>query len=443
MKKSISLIIFSMLVTGVMSIEAQEQLTRQRYRELVVDYSQVLRQAREKTVGTRAAEKIAFKGYLPKLDIQGDGNMNLKYLDSFKGDGPGIYNVGTAENPSITYLPGTYHNYTFSANAVLSQAIYVGGAISANNKIAKADNRLSELSEEMTLDQINYQADAIYWNASAARGMLDAAIEYREIIKKQYDVIEERFNDGMISRSDFLMIATRLQESELQYIKADQNYQIAFQQLNILCGNDPKTMPEKLCPIGAVCEGIIRLDLDQVLERRADFKITDVNIEKARAAKTASLSKYNPQLSAYLAAGWGTATPHMGAKVSFNPIVGVNLNVPILRWGERFQVSRQQRSYETIQTLQKSYIKDNINQELTGALTKVNESEKMIVAAKKNMEFAQESLDLITFSYNEGKANIVDVLSAQLSWTQANNNMINAFLANKMSVAEYRKTISE
>ena len=443
MKKSISLIIFSMLVTGVMSIEAQEQLTRQRYRELVVDYSQVLRQAREKTVGTRAAEKIAFKGYLPKLDIQGDGNMNLKYLDSFKGDGPGIYNVGTAENPSITYLPGTYHNYTFSANAVLSQAIYVGGAISANNKIAKADNRLSELSEEMTLDQINYQADAIYWNASAARGMLDAAIEYREIIKKQYDVIEERFNDGMISRSDFLMIATRLQESELQYIKADQNYQIAFQQLNILCGNDPKTMPEKLCPIGAVCEGIIRLDLDQVLERRADFKITDVNIEKARAAKTASLSKYNPQLSAYLAAGWGTATPHMGAKVSFNPIVGVNLNVPILRWGERFQVSRQQRSYETIQTLQKSYIKDNINQELTGALTKVNESEKMIVAAKKNMEFAQESLDLITFSYNEGKANIVDVLSAQLSWTQANNNMINAFLANKMSVAEYRKTISK
>ena len=432
-----------MLVTGVMSIEAQEQLTRQRYRELVVDYSQVLRQAREKTVGTRAAEKIAFKGYLPKLDIQGDGNMNLKYLDSFKGDGPGIYNVGTAENPSITYLPGTYHTYTFSANAVLSQAIYVGGAISANNKIAKADNRLSELSEEMTLDQINYQADAIYWNASAARGMLDAAIEYREIIKKQYDVIEERFNDGMISRSDFLMIATRLQESELQYIKADQNYQIAFQQLNILCGNDPKTMPEKLCPIGAVCEGIIRLDLDQVLERRADFKITDVNIEKARAAKTASLSKYNPQLSAYLAAGWGTATPHMGAKVSFNPIVGVNLNVPILRWGERFQVSRQQRSYETIQTLQKSYIKDNINQELTGALTKVNESEKMIVAAKKNMEFAQESLDLITFSYNEGKANIVDVLSAQLSWTQANNNMINAFLANKMSVAEYRKTISE
>ena len=73
---------------------------------------------------------------------------------------------------------------------------------------------------------------------------------------------------------------------------------------------------------------------------------------------------------------------------------------------------------------------------MTGALTKVDESEKMVTTAKTNMDFAQENLDLITFSYNEGKASIVEVLSAQLSWTQANTNMINAYLANKMSSAK-------
>ena len=432
-----------MILFCVLSVNAQESLTRQQYRELVLEYSQILRQAKENTLASKAGEKIAFKGYLPKIDIQGDGNINLKYLDSWKGDGPGVYNVGTAENPTITYLPGTYHNYTFSANVVLSQVIYAGGAISGNENMAKADYKLSELSEELTVDQINYQADAIYWNAAAAKGMLDAASEYREIIKKQYDVIEQRFNDGMISRSDLLMIATRMQEAELQHIKANQNYQLAFQQLNILCGKDPKTSPETLCPIGAVCEGIHRMDLQQVLDRRADYQIADVNIEKIRATRKAAMSKYNPQLAAYLAAGYGTATPHMGADISFNPVVGVNLNIPILRWGERGQTSRQQKAYENIQNLQKSYVRDNINQELTGALTKVDESEKMVTTAKTNMDFAQENLDLITFSYNEGKASIVEVLSAQLSWTQANTNMINAYLANKMSVAEYRKTISE
>lgn len=38
---------------------------------------------------------------------------------------------------------------------------------------------------------------------------------------------------------------------------------------------------------------------------------------------------------------------------------------------------------------------------------------------------------------------MADVLSAQLSWTQAHTNLINAYLAEKMAVAEYRKVISE
>ena len=96
-----------------------------------------------------------------------------------------------------------------------------------------------------------------------------------------------------------------------------------------------------------------------------------------------------------------------------------------------------------IQELQRSYVKDNISGELSAAITKLNETEKMVNAAKENMKLAQENLDLVTFSYNEGRSSIVDVLSAQLSWTQANNNMINSYLQNKMAVAEYRKTVSE
>ena len=49
----------------------------------------------------------------------------------------------------------------------------------------------------------------------------------------------------------------------------------------------------------------------------------------------------------------------------------------------------------------------------------------------------------LTHFDENGKAIMVDVLSAQLSWTQAQTNLINAYLASKMAVAEYRKVISE
>ena len=81
----------------------------------------------------------------------------------------------------------------------------------------------------MKIDKIHYQSDAVYWNASASQAMLQAADKYQHIVKQQYDIILDRFNDGMISRTDLLMISTRLKEAELKYIKDRQNYTLALQ----------------------------------------------------------------------------------------------------------------------------------------------------------------------------------------------------------------------
>ena len=303
--------------------------------------------------------------------------------------------------------------------------------------------KYDQLNEELTLDQIHYQSDAVYWNASASKAMLQAADKYQSIVKQQYDIIQDRFDDGMISRTDLLMISTRLKEAELQYIKARQNYTLALQQLNILMGEAPNTPVDSLYNIGMISAPVRILPLEDVLQRRADYASTEVNIMKSQAQRKAALSQFNPQLNMYFSGGWATATPNLGYDVSFNPIVGVNLNIPIFRWGARFKTNRQQKAYIGIQKLQQSYMTDNINEELSAALTKLTETESQVKTAKENMSLANENLDLATFSYNEGKASMVDVLSAQLSWTQAHTNLINAYLAEKMAVAEYKKVTSE
>jgi outer membrane protein TolC len=81
--------------------------------------------------------------------------------------------------------------------------------------------------------------------------------------------------------------------------------------------------------------------------------------------------------------------------------------------------------------------------EFQSALLKFKESERQVGAAQKNMEFANENLDIVTFTYNEGKGSMVDVLTSQLSWIQARNNLIQANTANKVAIAAYRKAVSE
>lgn len=419
------LITIILLLSGFGAGAQQPTLSREMYRDKVEAYSQVLKQQKLKTMASAEARKIAYTGFLPKIDISADGTLNLNDLNAW--------------NEPL----GQYRNHTYQGVFVVGQPLYTGGALQAQNRIAKADEKLDQLSEELTLDQIRYQSDAVYWNVSAARAGLEAADKYQKIVKQQYDIIQDRFTDGMISRTDFLMISTRLKEAELQYIKARQNYTLSLQKLNILMGEDPNTPNDGISNIDTPSDPVQVMALDEVLQRRADFASTEVSIQRSTAQRKAALSQYNPQVNMYLSGGWATATPNLGYDVSFNPIVGLNINIPVFRWGARFKTNRQQKAYIGIQKLQQSYVTDNISEELSGSLTKLTETEFQVKTAKENMELAEENLDLATFSYNEGKASMVDVLSAQLSWTQARSNMINAFLAKKMAIAEYSKVISE
>lgn len=400
-------------------------LSRDSYRAKVEAYSQLLKQQREKTQASQLATKIAHTGFLPQISLQADGTLNLNDLRAW--------------NEPV----GEYRNHTYQGQFVVSQPLYSGGSLRAQQRMVQADERLENCQEKLTLDQLHFQSDAVYWNAAASLAMLQAADNYQQIVKEQYRLTQDRFTDGMIDRTDLLLISTRLKEAELQYIKARQNHTLALQKLNILMGHEPEAAVDSLTRIDepVVCTSF--LPLQNVLERRADFQRTAINITKSQAQRKNALSQFNPQLSMYFSGGWATATPNLGYDVSFNPIVGIHLSVPLFQWGARLKTNRRQKALIQIQRLQQSYVADAIKEELAEAQVGLEETACQVKTATENMKLAEESLDLISFSYTEGKANMVDVLSAQISWTQARTNLINAYLAQKMAVARYQQVISE
>ncbi len=422
--KSIHLFLVLLLFTG-RPVFAQEVLTLEDYRERVLNYSQQYKQSGEQVQAAQAGSKIARKGYLPQLDLGAEAGLNLKDIDKWED----------------------HFNHTYGADLTLSQPLYTGGALKAQEKIAQRDVELNELNRELTLDQIYYQANSAYWNASANHALYQSAQIFYGIVKKQHDVINDRFQDGMISRTDLLMISTRLKEAELQQSIANMNYRLAMQSLHILMGKAPNAPMEILTGIESMCPRPRNLTLEEVLSRRPDYVGTLIDVERQQAVRKAAISRYNPNLSMYVNGGWGIPNLKIPGLLSGNPdftsMAGINLSVPILRWGERKQTSKQNKALIHIKRLQQSMVADKINEEYSAAWTKIIQTEEQVAIATENAEMAQENLDLITFSYNEGKGSIVDVLSAQLSWTQAQSNIINAFFANKIALAEYRRVIAD
>ena len=136
------------------------------------------------------------------------------------------------------------------------------------------------------------------------------------------------------------MISTRKKEAELQYIEARRNHTLALQQLNILMGAKPDAPVDSLCEIGTLSQPVNLLSLDEVLGRRADYAGTNVSIAKSEAQRKAALSRYNPQLSMFLATGWDTGITYMGQDVPHTPLpvsistfpfpVGLHASKPIV-----------------------------------------------------------------------------------------------------------------
>ena len=116
----------------------------------------------------------------------------------------------------------------------------------------------------------------------------------------------------------------------------------------------------------------------------------------------------------------------------------VGLSVPIYRFGERrHAVQRARSNYEGSLWLS-SDVRDNIIRNESNGWANLQNSYSRVVTTRRNLDIAQENLEISTYSYNEGMATILDVLQAQLSWLQIYTNAITAQYDYAVAVATYR-----
>ena len=97
---------------------------------------------------------------------------------------------------------------------------------------------------------------------------------------------------------------------------------------------------------------------------------------------------------------------------------------------------------EQMKELERSKLSDQISLELNNAWVNLTESLKKVAIVSSSLDIAHDNLVLNTFSYNEGKLPVIDVLSAQVTWIQSYSSLIQTWLQQKVSLADYNKAIS-
>ena len=417
--KGIIITIGILLITMV-SGKAQT-LTVEQYRAKVLEYNQDIKQSRETVKAAIYALKGVQTGFFPKLQLGGNYSYQIEDLE---------------------FMPGVdlkHDNY--SAEAALSQNVYSGSAVRKQQEAAKLQKAIARLGEELTIDNIVYAADVSYWTVAANESLFYISQEFVMIVRELDGIVQKRFDEGAISKTDLLMVKTRLKEAELQQSTRSMNYQTAMQSFKIMMG---APLEEQVVIIDSIQKPVIvpaLQPLEVALKRRADYQIAAQDFNLTKQQTKIIRSKYLPQFAVGLKETWGTPMINVDGKEKFATVAFAKLSMPIFNWGEKRQYVKQNRAMETSKELAMSKVEDQVKEELANAWVKLNENWKQVEIANSTLEIARENLKLNTFSYNEGKLPILDVLSSQATWLQSYTNVVSANYQYKVAYAEYVKIL--
>lgn len=403
---------------------AQNSFSYKEFEAQVLDYSQHIKQSEAQREAMQSAMRLSKSAFYPAVDAAGTYQ----------------YRINDYELEFSSLSIPLDHN-TLSTEIGVLQPIYAGGAIRKGYEASKIQSEMAEKGVELTTDNIIFAAEQSYWGATAQLAMYETMCEYVDIIIHLKSTIQNKYNDGMVAKTELIQMESRLKEAELQRSNSHLAYRLALQNLNTLMGRDPM---EEISMSDSV---MIKLELpryysiSEIMERRPDYQISQMDVDYQQKQISLASASYLPTLAVGFKETWGTAMINIDGSTLFNSNLYASLSVPIFRGGARKQQRSMQTAILDTKISQAQDMEDQIKKEIANSWTELSENIKQICIAEENCALAEENLELNTFSYNEGKLQILDVLSAQVSWIQAYTNLIQSYYQQRISNAIYQKAI--
>ena len=144
----------------------------------------------------------------------------------------------------------------WAGSILLTQPLYMGGAIVAANKMADLSEQMAENAAETRRQATLYSVDQAYWQVVSLSHKKRLAESYLELVRKLDSDVGKMMTDGVATRSDALSVSVKVNEAEMALTKVTDGLTLSKMLLCQICGL-PVSESEKL--IVKSEEGLARL----------------------------------------------------------------------------------------------------------------------------------------------------------------------------------------
>jgi len=365
--------------------------------------------------------------------ISGTGGLTYNPLLQ-KSALPNIF--GANPNPNETILVAFGQKWNANAGVSLSQNLF-NKSVFTGLDAAKAARAFYRISQQLTEEQVLEQVATNYYQVLVQRqqiGVLDSTIRNTERVQR---IMEGQYKNGLAKKIDVDRISVSISNLQSQRLQLLNGVALLENQLKFYMGmpiNTPIVIPD--AEIRSIQPQAVAMIETINVDDRTEVRLLRQQEDLLNYQKESIRAEYYPSLSLasnFSHQGVGNSVPlFKGQEKGVNwfnvASVSLNLRIPIFNGGAT--KSRIRQTEISIKKLNEDIANTTLGLNLAyeNAKTQINNSVVTLNAQRKNVQLAQEVYNNTQNNYNNGLATLTDLLNAETSLTEANNNYSSALL---------------
>ncbi len=334
----------------------------------------------------------------------------------------------------------------FAGSILLTQPIFMGGAIVAMNKVADINEEMMQNSADVRRQAVIYSTDQAYWQVVSLKHKQRLAKSFLDVVKKLDSDVQKMIEEGVATRSEGLSVSVKVNEAEMAVQKVNDGLVLSkmllCKQIGLPIDTDITLTDEDAENLSVIAMRPQSL-MEQGIERRPELKMLGNAVNISRQATNILKAGNLPQVA--LTGGYAISNPNVlnGFEKKFGGFwnVGLLVRIPIWNWGDVAYKVRASKNATAIANLELDEARELIELQVNQSAFKVDEASKRLAMAQSNIERAEENLRVANVGFKEGVITPTTVMEAQTAWLQAQSQKIDAEIEVRLSQVDLQKAL--
>jgi len=377
--------------------------------------------ARKKVEAARGGLIGARSGYLPSL-------LSTGFADKRQAQ---------TQNQTRTQL----RNEDYNASVRALENVYTGGAVSSQVAIAKLNIEKQTYELEETINRVALDVRTAFYDILLNRAKVRVREDSVRALEEESKTQQERLHAGMVGTLNVRRADVTLANERPELINAKTQLKNSYLRLGELLGIDARSETDSPFEVaGQLQYEDRRPDLNECLARadagRAEIKARQKDIEIEDRQYIVDRSELRPQVQVFSGYEvYSERDPAVGPEFNHGYIVGVtgtwHLFDGFAAKG-RMQATRARRE-AAMQALEAA--RRSVASEVRGAFFDLEQADKVLESETKNVQTADESLEIAKRNLAAGLGTQLDVLQAAADVTRTRTTRLSAIHLHNVGLA--------